>query len=360
MVASYPKRGGDYAWPPALPQRFITQPSCAGAAAQPQNQSVWPGACSRVLPWRDAPVPHPATEGIGARVIPGSPSTLYAAGMRPRAILGAAVVAGCGGGAVAAPVAPVARAPSVPVASTPSPGSSAPAPVESAAPDDAATCLKDVEDAPGHPLVIETPFNEPDFTAGESRELRVGYVGPASFDPFHVVHACVSWSVDPPDAAKVDADGRLQIAPTAAGKTLTVTATRTNGAVVTRTIQVVASRVAGIVGNWSEDAWLPCGSTTWAAPPHPIRELHLAASGDLSVTWSPFESYVDYWGSYVWDPATSAITLTVTGGNYVPPDLRTHGTASAENGALVLRGVWLGSALGAGGMRACAQRFKRQ
>lgn len=63
---------------------------------------------------------------------------------------------------------------------------------------------------------------------------------------------------------------------------------------------------------------------------------------DFSVTYQPFESYKDYWGSYAFDTATGALKLTVTGGNFVPPDLDLEGTARFEGNVLVLDGFDLG------------------
>lgn len=63
----------------------------------------------------------------------------------------------------------------------------------------------------------------------------------------------------------------------------------------------------------------------------------------FAVTFQPFETYKDYWGTYTFDAASGALRLTVTGGNNVPPNLDLEGTARVENGHVVLDDVFLGN-----------------
>ena len=67
-------------------------------------------------------------------------------------------------------------------------------------------------------------------------------------------------------------------------------------------------------------------------------------TGEFSVTWTPFEVYYDYWGTYAYDEATGALVLSVDGGNYVPADLDGEGTAMVAGGQLTLTDMWLGTA----------------
>src|SRR5262249_47999177 len=62
----------------------------------------------------------------------------------------------------------------------------------------------------------------------------------------------------------------------------------------------------------------------------PVRELIFKADGHYSVTWTPFETYQDYWGDWRYDVRTHVLTLTVAYGNYVPPDLVLSGVVSAD------------------------------
>lgn len=89
-----------------------------------------------------------------------------------------------------------------------------------------------------------------------------------------------------------------------------------------------------------------------------VGEIEFRADGSFAVTYQPFESYRDYWGSFTYDPATGALAMTVTGGNFTPGNLDLTGTATLDGNALTLSGFALGSHAGqpapAGG---CTYRF---
>ena len=81
----------------------------------------------------------------------------------------------------------------------------------------------------------------------------------------------------------------------------------------------------------------------------PVRELVFTSEGGFAVTFLPFETYKDYWGTYKFDPASGAIAMTVRGGNHVPAGLDLEGRASlGGDGSLQLEGVYLGSRPGIG------------
>ena len=82
--------------------------------------------------------------------------------------------------------------------------------------------------------------------------------------------------------------------------------------------------------------------------------------GTFDVTYQPFETYVDYWGSYRFDAATGKLDLKVEGGNFVPSDIRLNGTARRENGKLQLEdGTLAGSNLTMDeAVRHCVQHLK--
>jgi hypothetical protein len=112
-------------------------------------------------------------------------------------------------------------------------------------------------------------------------------------------------------------------------------------------------------GRWEEVAQLGSDGTSESRPAKPIRELPLHAQG-FSVTWKPFETYKDYWGTYVLNADDGTIQMVVAAGNYVPEDF--DGTGSLvldEAGDLVLRGVWLGSPRDAPSSRRAGHRFRR-
>jgi hypothetical protein len=197
-----------------------------------------------------------------------------------------------------------------------------------------------------------------DLHPGQAIDLALMIL--STFAPAVMVPACAAWSAGPPDVATIDAaTGHLVVAKTAAGKTIQVTAVLDGGHTVATDLHVIAAGDRALVGIWREDARQACGKSAWIAPPDPIRELRFRASGDFGVTWLPFETYVDYWGTYRFDPSNGRLDLTSTGGNYQPKDVVLSGTVTIEKDALVLRGIWLGSKRDATEQKACAVRFVR-
>lgn len=83
-----------------------------------------------------------------------------------------------------------------------------------------------------------------------------------------------------------------------------------------------------LVGRWSQRAEECAGA-------EPLRELEFRADGSFGATWTPFETYVDYWGTYRYDPPSSVLTLTITGGNALPGDA-TSGTITLQGDSFVL------------------------
>lgn len=99
-----------------------------------------------------------------------------------------------------------------------------------------------------------------------------------------------------------------------------------------------------LIGTWSEEVYFGCSEGGEAAVENQIEELVFRADGTFGVTWRPFESYVDYWGTWQASPEDGSLALHVDGGNFVPADLDLEGFYSfASNGELVLKELWLGS-----------------
>jgi hypothetical protein len=107
-------------------------------------------------------------------------------------------------------------------------------------------------------------------------------------------------------------------------------------------------------GTWVEVAHIPCNGGAEHPPEFPIREFILewgggSNPGRFKVTWHPFETYIDYSGSYTLrlEPAVrtpqSVISMTSEGGAYVPEDRDAEGTISRCGEELVLRNMWLGT-----------------
>lgn len=91
-----------------------------------------------------------------------------------------------------------------------------------------------------------------------------------------------------------------------------------------------------LVGIWRQD-----GSD--CPPESAVRELVFSGAGVMSVTWTPFETYKDYWADYTFDPASGAFSFDVDGGNQIPEDIISEGAARIEGDRLILDGVFLGT-----------------
>jgi hypothetical protein len=194
---------------------------------------------------------------------------------------------------------------------------------------------------------------------GERRELVVGVIECCMF--LEPVDACVTWSVEPSEGATVSPDGELTIDPsTPNGAVFRVTADVEDGRQqVSADVYVYDPAENPLVGKtWSEKAQLACGSQAEVAPDRPIQELKFFADGRVSVTWAPFETYVDYWGTYTLFEDGS-VELSMTGGNYTPDDFDGTGRFTIdEEGHLVLENVWLGSPEDGGDAANCGHRFR--
>jgi hypothetical protein len=98
-----------------------------------------------------------------------------------------------------------------------------------------------------------------------------------------------------------------------------------------------------LVGYWLEVAQHPCDAGSEIIPDLPKEELVLAADGTFAVTWTPFESYVDYWGTYTFDLEEGTLDLAVTGGNDAPTDIDGRGRFAIDAaGQPVMTDIWLG------------------
>jgi len=187
------------------------------------------------------------------------------------------------------------------------------------------------------------------------------------------VEAAVAWSLQPAtSAASLDPrTGALTIAPSApVGTKLTVAADLTGGGKKRRAeghVLVIDPLPQPWAGLWTETSRLACASPGKAGGPDPtpadkaplIRDFMLGEDGTFTVTWFPFERYKDYWGTYIVDRKTGAVTFTVTGGNQVPgKEADLNGTLQVEpTGGLVLSDLYLGAPSGSTPPRACGHRF---
>lgn len=119
---------------------------------------------------------------------------------------------------------------------------------------------------------------------------------------------------------------------------------------LTGRVDVYAEEANPLVGVWRQDgAQCPANST--------ILELVFNAANEMTVTWTPFEVYKDYWADYTFDPETGAFSFQVDGGNQVPEDIVTSGAIHLEGDTLTFDTVFLGTPRQAEG--ACSGSFTR-
>lgn len=201
-----------------------------------------------------------------------------------------------------------------------------------------------VVDAQGCPRELGVPvIGTSPAVARQGATLTVGAAvmnGPYGATDLPV--RCLSdWRVSPAGAAVLSADrASLMISPEAApGAIVTVTAHYRDAAAAAR-FRVVGRDEVVLTGTWRQDR-VKCDPGQ--APGEPVRELKVMDDGRFNVTYQPFESYVDIWGVFGFDPASGALTLTPDGGNFAPPIFDGDGTARLEGERrLILDGVYLG------------------
>lgn len=168
----------------------------------------------------------------------------------------------------------------------------------------------------------------------------------------------IKWKADKPYARIKK--GQLTIAPGAPdGDILTVTGElQTSGGKrkVEGKLYVFDRSKHAAVGNWRQTA-INCPGGE--GPGEPMNELILDARGGFKATWTPFETYVDYWGTYSYDLKTGALVLKPTGGNHVPQDAVLEGTAALADKELKTKGVSFGQPMGPALPAACEITFRR-
>nr|WP_321509376.1 hypothetical protein [uncultured Hyphomonas sp.] len=119
---------------------------------------------------------------------------------------------------------------------------------------------------------------------------------------------------------------------------------------LTGPVEVYRAADNPLVGTWRQDREnCPASSA--------IQELVFTGGGDFSVTWTPFEVYKDYWGTYTYDPETGAIHLDVEGGNQIPEDIVPDGTVVLSEDALSFETLSFGTPGQAEGV--CTGSFPR-
>lgn len=150
------------------------------------------------------------------------------------------------------------------------------------------------------------------------------------------VRCTTGWSVTGPATLSPDRT-LLTIAPDAPPGSIVTVGYSHGGAQVEARLKVIARDEIVLTGRYSQSGLEGCSSVPL------VGELEFQPENRFSVTYSPFETYRDYWGAYSFDPATKRLRLTVEGGNFVPSNLDLEGEAEMVEGRLRLKGLFLGS-----------------
>jgi hypothetical protein len=179
---------------------------------------------------------------------------------------------------------------------------------------------------------------------GDSHQFSLAIL--SSYAPAQEVPACATWKVEPEGkGAAISSNGLLTVDPrTPPHSRFIVTADIEQGRAQRSVgVLVYTSEDQPLVGFWREKSRSDCEAQNGTTPLLPIRELEFRAKGWFSVTWMPFETYRDYWGSYTADDSSGMLMLKIDQGNYVPEPFRGSGKFKfTEKSTLELTGVYLG------------------
>jgi hypothetical protein len=174
---------------------------------------------------------------------------------------------------------------------------------------------------------------------GTRRSLGVGVDQEGPWGKYRALGVCARWSVTPEAMATIDRGGVLQVAANAGGGAIEVKAELATGETAMWTAVVRDPKNPVLSGVWHERGSARCRGARH--PDVPIGELKLTEDGRFSVTWQPFETYVDYWGRYTVTGDT--MRWVVEGGNLIPPHLDLEGQFSLTPDALTLSEMFLGA-----------------
>jgi hypothetical protein len=167
------------------------------------------------------------------------------------------------------------------------------------------------------------------------------------FPPWEEAKAQVIWSVEPQKGAHIDpVTGEFRVyKSTPAGSVFEVKANVEKGRrILSIKVYVFTPETHPLVNRWKQKAEVACGSQKALPPANPIQELLFWADGTFSVTWQPFETYRDYWGTYTYNKKKGRIVFKVEEGANIPANIDGEGDLTLKkNGDLILKGIWLGN-----------------
>jgi hypothetical protein len=201
---------------------------------------------------------------------------------------------------------------------------------------------------------VESPLDDDTLSGLKLSYLKSYQIQPGQSHTFNFFNSNrepikpqVAWSIEPQQSASIDpATGELTVyKSTPAGSVFEVKANIESGRrILSIKVYVFTPQTHPLVNRWKEKAEVACGSQKALLPANPIQELLFWADGTFSVTWRPFETYRDYWGTYTYSKEKGTIRFKVEGGSNIPANIDGEGYLTLnKNGELVLKGIWLGN-----------------
>ncbi|HYH83553.1 MAG TPA: hypothetical protein VEX86_27410 [Longimicrobium sp.] len=186
------------------------------------------------------------------------------------------------------------------------------------------------------------------------------FVGNRPADPLPR-HCHVAWSVEPRGAGRISR-GRVS-APASArpGSEFTLVA-RVGRHVARQQVHVVDPRPNPLASYWTQrdSANTSCTGGVGGPRPDRVRELLFRRDSAFSVTYVPWETRRDYWGTYSYNDSTGALRLRVESEARGLGELGLKGVARVEGDTLRLEGFWLGDPRQQRAGRTCTYVFARQ
>lgn len=203
--------------------------------------------------------------------------------------------------------------------------------------------------------VVEEPIIAPEDPACEARPAI--FVNPAvarqgatmklivqepvgAFAPREIFPAFITgWTASPAGLVTLAKDGgSLTVSENAKPGVDVTLGMKYCGRPVSRTIRIVGKTQPVITGRWGQESITCTGET----PREPIRELVFKDTGDFSITYAPFESYTDFWGTTAVNIAAGTLAFNVEDGNSTPAGGKLSGTMNlTADDKLILDGFFL-------------------
>jgi hypothetical protein len=196
-----------------------------------------------------------------------------------------------------------------------------------------------------------------ELAPGESVQLPkpAFFVAPYQAPDTLPANCGVQWSVA--GDATIGSTGLLTIARDARPGSTVLVSAQVDTLVARQNVLVVDPAPNPLAGTWTQSEPPTC-EQGYRPGDAIVRELVFNRGRTFTVTRTPFESYRDYWGTYMYDVPTGRLTLTVENGNSRPGFQTAALTARVVEGELTIDGpALIGASSGPPGCRTVFRRL---